>query len=264
MRAFMCGRLGWAQLNGLMIISGAFGLFRKERVIGIGGYLTSSELFRRDTVGEDMELVVRISRFMRENKQKYRIGYSYNANCWTEVPEDIKSLKRQRDRWHRGLIDILYFHRRTLFNPRYGRMGLVAMPYYFIFETLGPLFEIQGYLMVFLAAIFGLLSTKLALLLFLATIAFGIFISMASVLIAERNVVYFSYRDSLKLLVTAFAESFGPREFFSLWRVFGFFNAMKKPAGWGKAERKGFGPSAAQGGSQAGSSAGQQATKTSS
>lgn len=241
MRAFMCGRLGWAQLNSLLIISGAFGLFRKERVISIGGYLTSSEMYQRDTVGEDMELVVRIGRYMRENKLKYRIGYSFNANCWTEVPEDIKSLKRQRDRWHRGLIDILYFHRRTLFNPKYGRMGLLGMPYYFIFEMVGPLFEIQGYIMVFIAALFGLLSTKLALLLFIATIMFGIFISMASVLIAERNIVYFSYRDSIKLLVTALAESFGPREFFSLWRVLGFFNAMKRPVGWGKAERKGFG-----------------------
>ncbi len=241
MRAFMCGRLGWAQLNSLLIISGAFGLFRKDRVVSIGGYLTSSEVYRKDTVGEDMELVVRISRYMRENKIKYRIGYAYNANCWTEVPEDIKSLKRQRDRWHRGLIDILFFHRRTLFNPRYGRMGMVAMPYYFLFEMVGPLFEIQGYVMVFLAALFGLLSTKMAILLFLATIMFGIFISMASVLIAERNIIYFSYRDNLRLLVTAFAESFGPREFFSFWRVLGYFNAMKKPTGWGKADRKGFG-----------------------
>ena len=241
MRAFMCGRLGWAQLNSLLIISGAFGLFRKDRVVSIGGYLTSSEVYRKDTVGEDMELVVRISRYMRENKLKYRIGYSFNANCWTEVPEDIKSLKRQRDRWHRGLIDILFFHRRTLFNPKYGRMGMVAMPYFFIFEMIGPLFEIQGYVMVFLAALFGLLSTKLALLLFLATVMFGILISMASILIAERNIVYFSYKDNLRLLVTAFAESFGPREFFSFWRVLGYFNAMKKPTGWGKADRKGFG-----------------------
>jgi cellulose synthase/poly-beta-1,6-N-acetylglucosamine synthase-like glycosyltransferase len=245
LRAFMCGRLGWTQLNSLLIISGAFGLFRRERVISIGGYLTSKERFSRDTVGEDMELVVRIARLMREKKQKYRIGYAYNANCWTEVPESMKVLKRQRDRWHRGLIDIMYFHRKILFNPAYGRMGLLGMPYFLIFETIGPLFEIQGYLMVALAAFFGLISTKLALLLFTSTILMGILISVSAVLIAERQVYYFNYRETLRMFLLALAENFGPRQLFSFWRVLGYFNAMKKPKGWGKMERKGFGPAQA-------------------
>jgi cellulose synthase/poly-beta-1,6-N-acetylglucosamine synthase-like glycosyltransferase len=251
MRAFMCGRLGWAQLNSLLIISGAFGLFRRERIISIGGYLTSNERYGRDTVGEDMELVVRVSRLMREKRQKYRIGYAYNANCWTEVPESMKVLKRQRDRWHRGLIDIMFLHRRVIFNPSYGKMGLLGMPYFLIFEMVGPLFEIQGYLMVGLAAIFGLISTKLALLLFFSTIGMGVFISMSSILIAERQLSYFSYRDTLKMLAIALMENFGPRQLFSMWRVSGFFSAMKKPKGWGKMERKGFAPAAheAQGGS---------------
>jgi cellulose synthase/poly-beta-1,6-N-acetylglucosamine synthase-like glycosyltransferase len=240
LRAFMCGRMGWAQVNSLLIISGAFGLFRKERVISIGGYLTSNERYGKNTVGEDMELVVRIARLMREKRQKYRISYAYNANCWTEVPESFDILKRQRDRWHRGLIDIMFFHRKLLFNPSYGKMGLVGMPYFLIFELVGPLFEIQGYLMVALAAFLGLMSTKLAILLFISTILMGITISMASVLIAERQTCYFSARDSLKLLLMAFLENFGPRQIFSLWRVLGFFSAMKKPKGWGKMERKGF------------------------
>lgn len=240
MRAFMCGRLGWAQLNSLLIISGAFGLFRKERVVSIGGYLTSNERFQKDTVGEDMELVVRIARLMREKRQPYRISYAYNANCWTEVPETLKVLKRQRDRWHRGLIDIMYFHRKLVFNPSYGRMGLLGMPYFLIFELVGPLFEIQGYLMVALAALFGLMSTKLALFLFVATIFMGVMISMSSILIAERQLTYFSYRDTLKMLAIALAENFGPRQVFSMWRVLGFLSAMKKPQGWGKMERKGF------------------------
>ena len=240
LRAFMCGRLGWAQLNSLLIISGAFGLFRKERVISIGGYLTANERFKKDTVGEDMELVVRIARMMRERKLKYLIGYAYNANCWTEVPESLNVLHRQRDRWHRGLIDILYFHRKLLFNPGYGRMGMLGMPYFFIFELLGPLFEIQGYAMVGLAMFFGLMSNKLALLLFFSTILMGILISMSSILISERNTTYFNYRDSFRMLWMAFAENFGPRQVFSFWRVLGFFSAMKSTAGWGKMERKGF------------------------
>jgi len=240
LRAFMCGRLGWAQINSLLIISGAFGLFRKERVVSIGGYLTSNERYKRDTVGEDMELVVRVSRLMREKKQQYRISYAYNANCWTEVPESLSVLKRQRDRWHRGLIDILFLHRKIIFNPAFGKMGMLGMPYFLIFEMIGPLFEIQGYLMVAAAAVLGLISTKLALLLLISTIFMGILISMASVLIAERQVSYFSYRDTLKMLAIAFLENFGPRQVFSLWRVFGYFSAMKKPKGWGKMERRGF------------------------
>lgn len=187
-----------------------------------------------------MELVVRIARLMRKKKQKFRIGYAYNANCWTEVPESIKILKRQRDRWHRGLIDIMFFHRKLLFNPAFGTMGLVAMPYFLIFEMIGPLFEIQGYFMVLIAAIFGLISAKLALLLFTATILLGILISMSSILIAERQVSYFNYKDTLKLLAMAFLENFGPRQVFSMWRVLGYFSAMKKPKGWGIMERKGF------------------------
>lgn len=240
MRAFMCGRLGWDYLNSLLIISGAFGLFRKERVVAVGGYLTSSSQYQRDTVGEDMELVVRIARHMHESKHSYRISYSFNANCWTEVPEKMSSLQKQRNRWQRGLIDIMNFHRKLLFNPWYGLMGLVAMPYYLIFEMIGPLFEIQGYLMVFVAAMFGMLSVRLALLLFFASVLMGIFISVTSVKIAERLNVYFNYRDTLKLVGIAILENFGPRQLFSAWRSLGFIKAMQKPQGWQKFERKGF------------------------
>ncbi len=237
LRAFMCGRMGWAQLNSLLIISG-----RKERVVSVGGYLTSSERYQKNTVGEDMELVVRIARLMREKKQKYRMSYAYNANCWTEVPETISVLKRQRDRWHRGLIDIMFFHRKVTFNPAYGKMGLLGMPYFLVFEMVGPLFEMQGYISVGLAALFGLISTKLALLLFVSTILIGVVISMGSVLIAERQLTYFNMRDTLKMLAIALVENFGPRQVFSMWRVAGFFSAMKSPKGWGKMERKGFDP----------------------
>lgn len=150
-RAFMSGRLGWAALNSLLIISGACGLFKKELVLNTGGYLTSSGKYAKNTVGEDMELVVRISRFLREMRVRYRICYAYNANCWTEVPEDMKSLKKQRYRWHKGLIDILMFHKKMLFNPGYRRIGMIAMPYFFLFEMLDPLVEFQGYAMIIAA-----------------------------------------------------------------------------------------------------------------
>ena len=240
LRAFMAGRIGWAEINSLLIISGAFGVFKKNRVIEIGGYLTSSGKFNKDTVGEDMELVVRLAKYMRENNLKYKINYSFNANCWTEVPESLKVLHNQRDRWHRGLIDILTFHKKMMFNPKYGRVGMVSMPYFFIFEMMGPLVEIQGYVMVILAAILGLLNIKIALLLFLSTVLMGVFISIASIFIAEKNINYISTKELFILIAYSIIENFGFRQLASMWRLSGYISSLRKPKGWGKMERKGF------------------------
>ncbi len=239
LRAFMAGRLGWQRLNTLMIISGAFGLFRKDRIIGIGGYMTQNSIYQKDTVGEDMELVVRISRLMHEMRHPYKILYAFNANCWTEVPEDLKSLKSQRFRWHRGLIDILFFHRKMLFNKSYGRVGMLAMPYFYIFEAFGPMLEFQGYIMVILAAFLGILDTQIALLLFMSTILLGIIVSLTSLLIAERETHYFKIGDVLRLIGYAFIENFGPRQLFGIWRVLGQINIIFGQGGWGQIKRKG-------------------------
>jgi cellulose synthase/poly-beta-1,6-N-acetylglucosamine synthase-like glycosyltransferase len=239
-RAFMAGRVGWAYIDCLLIISGAFGLFKKDRIIEIGGYLTSSGKYHKDTVGEDMELVVRLSRHMIEKKRKFKINYAFNANCWTEVPESYNVLKRQRDRWHRGLIDILTFHRKIIGNPKYGKIGMIAFPYFFIFEMMGPIIEIQGYCMVVLAAILGLLSVKIAMLLFIVTILMGILISLSSLLMAEKETDYFTVKELSILILYSLVENFGPRQLISFWRVSGYLNSLKKPKGWGEMKRKGF------------------------
>lgn len=239
-RSFMSGRLGWSYFNCLLIISGAFGLFRKERLINVGGYLTSSGKYKTDTVGEDMELVVRISRQMKEAKRPFRILYAYNANCWTEVPEDLKTLKKQRYRWHRGLIEILTFHRKMMFNPNYGRIGTVAIPYFYIFEMLGPLFEIQGYLMVILSIFLGIFNIEIAMILFIAMVLMGILVSVSSLLISEKNGQNFSRKELWVLVFYAIIENFGVRQYFSLWRFGGYLNMFRKPVGWQKADRKGF------------------------
>lgn len=239
LRAFMAGRLGWQQINSLLIISGAFGLFRKERVIKIGGYLTSRGQYQKDTVGEDMELVVRISRLMHEMKQDFKILYAFNANCWTEVPEDLKGLRTQRFRWHRGLIDILFFHKKMLFKPRYKTTGMVALPYFLIFEAIGPMIEIQGYLMVVLAAILGILNQEIAILLFITTVLMGVLVSMASILISEREEQYYKFSDIVKLMFYAIIENFGPRQLISFWRIHGQFKVIFGRAGWGQIKRKG-------------------------
>lgn len=238
-RAFMAGRLGWQQLNSLLIISGAFGLFRKDRIISIGGYMTHKGPYKKDTVGEDMELVVRISHLLHDAGQKFKILYAYNANCWTEVPEDVRSLKGQRYRWHRGLLDILNVHRHMMFRPAYGNTGVIGMPYYLIFEAIGPMIEFQGYIMVVLAAWLGILDERLALLLFLTTILLGIIVSMSSLLIAERENNYFKARDLFLLMVYAVIENFGPRQIFSFWRIIGQFKVFWGSQGWGNMKRKG-------------------------
>ena len=240
LRAFMAGRLGWASLKSLLIISGAFGLFNKDRVVEVGGYLTSSERYRKDTVGEDMELVVRLNRHMLEQKLPYSILYAFNANCWTEVPESVKMLHRQRDRWQRGLIDIMFFHRIMQVNPRYGRIGLVVMPYYFLFELLGPFIEFQGYVMVALAFFLGLLDLNIALLLFVSTILLGLLVSIFALAIAEKDNDYFPGPYMITMLLYAFIENFGVRQLISFWRITGFFSALRQTASWGKMERKGF------------------------
>ena len=239
-RAFKAGRLGWAKINGLLIISGAFGLFRTERVISAGGYLTKSGEFHRDTVGEDMELVVRIARSMKEKNLKYKICNSYNANCWTEVPEDLRTLKKQRYRWHKGLIDNLTFHSKMLFNPRYGVNGLLSMPYFFIYEMMGSLIEVQGMMMIVLAILLGLLNKNVAMLLFIFNVLSGILISTSSLVITEKDSSKFSKSDILTLSWYAILENLGPRQLISLWRAGSFFSMMKRPVSWDKAERKGF------------------------
>ncbi len=241
-RAFMSGRLGWASMNALLIISGAFALFRKERVVAAGGYLTSSGIYKRDTVGEDMELVVRIARVMKEAKLPFKIDYAYNANCWTEVPEDLVSLRKQRYRWHRGLIEIIMFHHQLLFRPAYGRIGMLAFPYFLIFEMLGPLLEIQGLLFVAIALVMGWLQWEVIVLLFVLTVLVGVIISMTALIIAEKDEQYFRMRDLNRLIGYAVLENFGPRQYFSLWRVSGFLKMLRPAEAWGQATRRGFHP----------------------
>lgn len=239
-RAFMAGRVGWAYLNSLLIISGAFGIFDREFAVRSGGYLTKSGKYHRDTVGEDMELVVRITRQLRERGIPYRVDYAFHSNCWTEVPETWKSLHRQRSRWHRGLIDIMLMHRRLIANPRYGRLGMVSMLYYFLFEFIGPFIETKGIILVAVSFMIGVINPPMALLLFTATVLLGILVSSSAVFISEFSRPIYHRRDVAKLLRMAVIENFGIRQYISFWRVQAYFSAMKGAGGWGAQTRRGF------------------------
>ncbi len=239
-RSFISGRVGWATIRCLLIISGAFGLFRKSSVIKSGGYLTGQERYHKDTVGEDMELVVRLIRDSRERGADGVVNYIFNANCWTEVPEDYRILYRQRDRWQRGLLDIMTFHFGMFMNPRYREAGLIAFPYFIIFEVMGPWIEAQGLVMFIAALAMGLLNTHVILLLFTGTILMGLSVSIISFYIMERGNDYFPKRDIALLILFAFLENFGIRQFFSVSRLGGYISILRNRHGWGSMVHKGF------------------------
>ncbi|MCX7656192.1 MAG: glycosyltransferase family 2 protein [Treponemataceae bacterium] len=242
LRAFLTGRLGWAMLDALVIISGAFGVFSRKRVLEINGYLTGSASGKMDTVGEDMELVVRLRRHARENKIPATVSYCYNANCWTEVPEDWGSFSRQRDRWHRGLLEILTFHWKCLGRPRYGAMGLLALPYFWIFECIGPFFELFSLVTVLIGLVTGFLSFKAFSIFFSASVLLGTTISVISLVFTEARIATIPLRETLLLLLFTLFENFGYRQLVAIKRVPAYFKLLIGKSGWGAIKRRGFTP----------------------
>ena len=239
LRAFLFGRMGWSTGNSLLVISGAFGLFEKKAAVLAGGYAT-------DSIGEDMELVVRMHRQRQEQRQPYRIGFVPDPICWTEVPENFRVLRRQRTRWQRGLIDTLVRHRVMIGRPRYGSVGLVSLPGFLVFEMLSPLVEMSGYVLFPVLWVLDLLSASVAGTFFVVAIMYMVLISALAVLledIAFRR--YASAGDLGRLLVGAVLENFGFRQLTVWWRVRAFWEYLRGDASWGVMERRGIGASAA-------------------
>lgn len=238
LRAFLFGRLGWSPMNAVLIISGAFGLFDRERVIRVGGYSTS-------TVGEDMELVVRLHRYHREHRLPYRIRYLPDPICWTEAPEDLTTLGKQRSRWQRGLAESLSRHTRLAASPRGGAAGHLAWPFMTLFEWLGPLVELAGYLFMIWGFAFGVVSPAALTAFLLVAIGMGILLSVNGLLLETLSFrVYRRRRDMLRLFLVAILENFGYRQLNTLWRCRGMWQwftrrkhqwgAMKRSGQWGQ------------------------------
>lgn len=232
LRAFLFGRLGWSPINAMLIISGAFGLFHKDTVIGIGGY-------RHDTIGEDMELVVRLHRHMRLAGKPYRITFAPDPICWTEAPEDLTTLKNQRIRWQRGLCESLTNNLDLLFHPKGGAVGWLAFPFMALFEWLGPAIEVFGYVIVTIGFILGFVSFKVWLVLLVAAISLGILLSVSAFFLEEMSFhVYPKPQHVLLLLLGAILENFGYRQLNSLWKLIGLYRWMiGKKATWGAMTR---------------------------
>jgi cellulose synthase/poly-beta-1,6-N-acetylglucosamine synthase-like glycosyltransferase len=232
LRAFFGTRAGWTAINALLIVSGAFGMFRRDAVIEVGGY-------RTDTVGEDMELVVRLHRAYRAARRPYRIVYVADPVCWTEAPESARILRRQRRRWQRGSLETLLFHRGMMLNPRYRGVGLIALPTLLLFEIIGPILELSGYVVTAVGMLLGLISPA-AFLLFLAlAVLYGLILTLGAAVLEEATANPHPAWSSLgRILVYAAAESFGYRQLGHLWRIEGLWQLVRKSE-WGAMERKG-------------------------
>jgi cellulose synthase/poly-beta-1,6-N-acetylglucosamine synthase-like glycosyltransferase len=231
-RGFLAGRRTLSKLNALLIISGAFGLFRKDPVIEVGGY-------RPDTVGEDMELIARLHRHARREDRRARVAFVPDPVCWTQVPSDVRSLLRQRDRWHRGLLETLWFHRGLFLNPRYGRIGLIAMPYYLFIEALGPVVETLGYVLIPVLFLLGALNPTFALLFFILAVLYGIILSVTALIIDD--LLFSRYRsagDLLRMIVAALIEFIVYRQVLAFTRSLAWVTVFLRRRRWGEMRRE--------------------------
>ncbi len=233
-RAFLMGRLAWSRINGLMLISGAFGFFNRELVLKVGGYFPK-------TVGEDMELVVRMRRYMEEQKLPYKVAFIPDPLCWTEVPESAEILSRQRNRWMRGTIETLQLHKKLSLNPNYGLMGLVSFPFWNLFEKTAPIMETLGLTYTLIMIITGDISALYFIGLFILIYFFSIMISSFSILFEQ--IAYNNYKnkeDLNKLIQTMLLEPFIIHPRVVWWGIKGHWDFIKGKGGWGVMIRKGF------------------------
>jgi cellulose synthase/poly-beta-1,6-N-acetylglucosamine synthase-like glycosyltransferase len=234
LREFLIGRVSWSVVKSVMIVSGAFGLYRKAAVVEVGGYHATTDT-------EDLELIVRLHKRFAEEGRKYRIVFLPDPICWTEVPSTFSGLMRQRNRWHRGLIQTLFLHGKMLCHPRFGAVGLAAFPFFVLFEMLGPLVEFSGYCVVLVSLFLGLLDARFFLLFVTVAILYGVLLSVAAVLLDELSFRrYPGWRNLAKMLVAAFLEHILYRQLVMLFKVKAFWDVAVGRRVWGREKRRGF------------------------
>jgi biofilm PGA synthesis N-glycosyltransferase PgaC len=244
------------------VLSGVFALMRRDLVLAIGGFLTKRLRARvgieycgsdPHTVCEDMEIVVRLHRYMLDKKIPGSIGMLPFPTAWTEAPENYRDIGKQRSRWYRGLWEVLSYHRAMMLNPRFRQVGLFSLPYQFLFEALAPLVECTGYLVLVLTLAFHLLSLTALLSFLLLATALNLALSTLSVLLciysergadmSAQGLSLFRYdrlRDVLVLLVAGLLSNVGYRQYLMGWQLKGLWDFIKGKQGWDKFARKGF------------------------
>jgi cellulose synthase/poly-beta-1,6-N-acetylglucosamine synthase-like glycosyltransferase len=234
LRAFYLGRLGWNRLGGNLVISGAFGLFDRDAALEVGGYAT-------DTVSEDMELIVRMQRIAYEKGAVRSVQFAPGPLAWTEVPSTKTILSRQRERWHRGLIQTLWKHRKMILNPKYGVTGLLGMPYFTFGEMLAPVIEAIGVMGVILGFALDAVDIIFVINFFLVAWGFSIVMNLAAITIEQGMFQKYKGIDDLgRAIYYAFAENLGHRQITLHWRLNAFLKFIRGNNTWGVMERKGF------------------------
>lgn len=231
-RSFLSGRVSWGATNSMLIVSGAFGVFKKQAVIEVGGYKTN-------TIGEDMEIVVRLHKYMRANRRKYKIIFCEDAVCWTQGPMSVNDIRSQRRRWQIGLLDTLLAHKGLFLNPRYGSVGLAAIPYNWVFELFGAVVEALGYFIIPFSLLMGELNMFFFTIYFLLAVLLGVILSMGSLILEQytrRSVM--SAKQCLTLSLYAILENFGYRQMITIFRLEGILKYRKLRKTWGKIKRK--------------------------
>lgn len=234
LRAFLTGRTSLSRLNSIIIISGAFGAFNKQAVIDCGGY-------KVNTIGEDMDIIVKLHKHMKDKKQKYKIKFLADPICWTQAPESLQDLRVQRRRWQIGLFDSLLTHRKMLLNPKYGTVGMLSLPTFWLFELFGPIVEFLGYIFIPLAYLFGLLEFNSFLIYFVFAFLLGTTLSMGSILLEQLSFrKYQSFGDVMRLVLFALLENLGYRQLTVIFRVEGILRFRKARHAWGSIQRQQF------------------------
>jgi cellulose synthase/poly-beta-1,6-N-acetylglucosamine synthase-like glycosyltransferase len=234
LRAFLVARVGWSRLNALGIISGAFGLFHRSVLETVGGYWT-------ETVGEDFELTLRLHRYLRDRGEPYRIAFISDPVCWTEVPAEFATLGRQRRRWQRGLWEGIRRHGVLFGRPRYGLVGLVAMPYFLVFEFLSPIFALLGLVVTTVWWLVGGLSLAYFLAFLAVSIGLGLLLTTAALALEEFSYRRYRHRREVaRLLLYAVLENIGYRQLHDAWRAMGYVDIVRGKKSWGAQQRSGF------------------------
>ncbi len=234
LRAFLMARLAWSHVNTLMLVSGAFGVFRRREAVAVGG-------FTKGSMGEDLDFVIKLHRHMLDKKKEYRIEFIPEPVCWTEAPETLAVLARQRSRWQRGALEVFFRYRSMLFNPRYGRVGFLGFGHMLVVDVLGPIMEVFGYILMPIFWLMGVLSTEHLLAYTALVFVYGVFVSVASLILEELELKRFPRpRDLAILTLAAVAENFGYRQINNFWRIKGYWQYLRADNSWGEMTRTGF------------------------
>jgi len=229
LRGFFAGRVGWQNYNGLILISGAFGIFKKELVLTVGGY--------RHAIGEDFDLLIRMRRHCYEEKIDHKVSFVSQILCWTQCPSDYGSLLKQRNRWQRGLIESLYYHKKMLFNPKYGIVGLIVLPYFLFIEALGPIITFLGVISIIVLYVFGFANSYAIVIFFLLEFAWGIMLNIFGLYLdLFTKHTFTGYKAHFKLLLLSFLEPFIYKPLLKAELFMATFNFMN--SNWGEIKRK--------------------------